>query len=87
MNKEQEIAKRPYRIQGTAAYCKGDNFHRSNKAYSTFDEAEQAAGMQACNASNIAAGNKFIIYKALAIVGPTKPPVETIFVDDIPFST
>jgi hypothetical protein len=85
MNRDIEIAKRPFRIQGTASYCKGTDFHRSNKAYATFEEAANAAAIQSCNSSNRASGNRFIVYKAIAIVGPTDPPAVTTMVEDIPF--
>ncbi len=82
MSNIRDVKRRPFRIQGTAAYSHGTEFHNANKAYETFDEAQHAAAVQSCNAGNINKGNKFIIYKAVAIVGPTRPPIETIYLDE-----
>jgi len=77
----QPIDETPYRIQGTCAYGKSTNFDR-NKAYPTFEEAEEAASVQATNAHNSSTGNSFIIYKAVAVVSIAGPPTTTRIVGD-----
>lgn len=77
----KNVAKRPYRIQGVASRQAGIDFE-TNKSYRTFDEAAHSATVQACNAINIAKGNRFIVYKAIAVIGPTCPPVKTTMLDE-----
>ena len=83
MSIERDIVKRPYRIQGTLAYSNNTEFHNANKAYATFKEAEHAAAVQASGACNAAKGNKFIVYKVVALVAPTRPPIETMLLPEL----
>ena len=75
------VGRAPYRIQGVNAYKQGCDFD-TNKAYRTYEEAVHAATVQSCNSVNVAKINKFIVYKAIAVVGPTIPPVETTCLEE-----
>lgn len=81
----KQLKEAPYRIQGMRAHHYENTFE-DNKAYETFDEAEQAANVQASNKGNVKRGNRFIVYKAIAVVGPQpviEPPLETIMLGEI----
>jgi len=80
---EHEIAKKPYRIQDSVGWEKNKNFH-DNKAYASFEEAQCSAEIQSTNCRNVELNNRFIIYKAIAVVGPVKPPAQTTILDEIP---
>lgn len=77
----EKVGSAPYRIQGVSAYGKGVDFE-GNVAYRTFDEAVHSATVQSCNAHHVKNGNKFIVYKAIAVVGPVIPAVETTMLDE-----
>lgn len=77
------IAKAPYRVQSLNAIARGERMRGKN--YKTFAEAQKAAEIQASNQGNLDRGNKFVVYKAVAIVGPEqpqpKPPIHTTVID------
>jgi len=76
----EELERAPYRIQSMRSHYYGGEFE-TNKAYPTMTAAIKAAEAQACNVSNKRKGNRFIVYKAMAVVGPrplVPPPMEVI---------
>lgn len=77
----KRVAKKPYRIQGVNAYARGNDFD-SNVAYRTYEEAVHAATVQSCNERNVRNHNQFIVYKAVAVVGPILPTVKTTPLDE-----
>jgi len=54
----------------------------NNKPYPTLETAIRGASKQACNASNVAAGNEFIVFKTVARIKPTTKPYEVIKLRD-----
>ena len=80
-----QIKEAPYRIQGMRSHHYGNDFE-TNKAYETFEDAQEAASSQANNKTNVGKGNRFIIYQAIAVVGPApiiEPPCETLMLDEL----
>jgi hypothetical protein len=80
-----KLKEAPFRIQGMRAHGYENSFE-DNRAYETFEDAEEAAASQANNSTNKRKGNRFIIYKAIAVVGPApvvEPPCETVRLCDI----
>jgi hypothetical protein len=83
MTTVKQLHHAPFRIQSMRAHEHHNSFE-DNKAYETFDEAEQAA---AAHTHRTKSGNRFIIYQAIAVVGPVpvcEPPCETVLLDELP---
>jgi hypothetical protein len=81
----KKLKEAPYRIQGLRSHHYQNGFE-DNRAYETFADAEHAAESQAGNATNVKKGNRFIVYKAIAVVGPEpvrEPPMETVMLGEI----